>query len=141
MSCIRFNTEAQRKQLKYAVSVDEPIASWLSPDVTDSKTKRIHMMAQDRNPKIRESAALSINLPIATAWLLAQDKSDNVRSCLARNENVPEGVLRLLAVDKSATVRQWIAVNYCTPYDTIDMLATDSDKQVRQLIEWRKSIQ
>lgn len=139
MSCIRFNTEAQREQLKYAAQADA-IAKWLSPELTDSKLDRIRTMAKDRKHKIRESAALAVNIPEDVAWLLAEDKHVDVRSCLARNENVPCDVLRVLGRDKSATVRAWVAVNFFAPQDTMDELAKDFDETVRKLVSWKHSL-
>lgn len=139
MSCIRFNTDAQREQLKYAADADA-IAQWLSPELTDSKLDRIRVMAKDRRAKIRESAALAVNIPDDVALLLVNDKSSEVRACLARNENVPCDVLRVLGRDKSATVRAWVAVNFFAPQDTMELLADDNDEQVRKLVLWKSSL-
>jgi hypothetical protein len=139
MSCIRFNTEAQMKQLKSITADDGAVAQWLSPGATDSKIARIRAMAKDKNSKIRESAALSIHLPEDVAFALATDKSANVRACLARNESTPQAILRELSDDKSPTVRSWVAVNFFTPADVIKKLASDEDEQVRQLVQWKNS--
>jgi len=140
MSCIRFNTEAQMKQLKSITAEDGAVAQWLSPGATDSKIARIRAMAKDKNSKIRESAALSIHLPEDVASELARDKSVDVRACLARNESTPSNVLRALAKDKSPVVRQWVAVNFFTPNDVMESLSTDKDEQVRQLVQWKQSV-
>ena len=137
MSCIRFNTEAQMKQLHSITAEDGAVAQWLSPGATDSKIARIRAMAKDKNSKIRESAALSIHLPEDVAFVLAGDKNANVRACLARNESTPQAILRELSMDKSPAVRRWVAVNFFTPADIIQKLASDDDEQVRQLVEWK----
>jgi hypothetical protein len=139
MSCIRFNTEAQMKQLKSITAEDGAVAQWLSPGATDSKIERIRAMAKDKNNKIRESAALSIHLPEDVAFALATDKNANVRACLARNESTPQAILRELSDDKSPAVRSWVAVNFFTPADVMKKLALDEDEQVRQLVQWKDS--
>ena len=133
MSCLHFNTDAQREQLKVARSSEEPIAQWLSPDMSDSKIDRIRNMAKDKHSKIRESAALSIHIPEDVALILSGDKNTEVRCCLARNENVPISVLRVMAYDKAFIVRCWVAVNHSTPNDVRDMLTFDDNKKVRHL--------
>jgi hypothetical protein len=137
MSCIRFNTEAQMKQLQSITAEDGAVAQWLSPGATDSKIARIRAMAKDKNSKIRESAALSIHLPEDVAFVLAGDKNANVRACLARNESTPQAILWELSMDKSPMVRRWVAVNFFTPADIIQKLASDDDEQVRQLVQWK----
>jgi hypothetical protein len=135
MSCLHFNTDAQREQLEAARDSNEPIAQWLSPGASDSKVERIRRMAQDKNAKIRESAALSIHIPEDVALTLASDKSFEVRCCLARNENASESVLRVLSYDRTFIVRCWVAVNYSTPEDVLDILAEDKNKKVRLLVQ------
>lgn len=133
MSCLHFNTDAQREQLEAARDSSEPIAQWLSPDVTDSKIERIRRMARDKNPKIRESAALAVNITEDVALVLAGDKNVDVRICLARNENVSESILTVLSHDSKPIVRCWVAVNRNTAADVRDRLASDTNKKVRQL--------
>lgn len=140
MSCIRFNTEAQLKQLKMITPEDGAVAQWLSPGATDSKIARIRAMAKNKNYKIRESAALSVHLPEDVAWVLARDKNVNVRACLARNETTPCDILRLLGGDKSPIVRRWVAVNFYAPLDVMEKLASDKDSQVRQLVQWKDGL-
>ena len=92
MSCIRFNTTAMKSQLDQARNAgvgDDPVASFLSPAITESKIARIVTMSQDANPKIRESAALSYHAPLAVYEKLARDSDEGVRSCLARNHTSP----------------------------------------------------
>lgn len=143
MSCIRFNTTAMKSQLDEARSRglgDEPVASFLSPPITESKVKRIVRMSEDANPKIRESAALSYHAPLSVYEKLAKDPDEGVRSCLARNHTVPCDVLRVLARDSSETVRAFVAVNYSVPEDAMELLAQDSSPTVQKLVAWKASL-
>ncbi len=144
MSCIRFNTPAQMRQLD-ALNADpvlgsQAVAAFLSPEVTDSKISRLRRMSTDRNAKIRESAALHKHTPTECFEKLAVDRVESVRVCVARNEATPCDVLRTLARDKSATVRSWVAVNYFVPQDVMEMLSQDADKDVRALVEWKSAL-
>ena len=55
MSCIRFNTTAQRQQLsgETRLAGDDPVAAFLSPAITTYKVERIRRLSTDANPKIR----------------------------------------------------------------------------------------
>lgn len=144
MSCIRFNTPAQRAQLD-RLKIDThlantAIAQFLSPPVTDSKVQRLISMSKDKNPKIRESAALSIHLPEEQRWALARDKVESVRICVARNEATPCDILRYLASDKSSQVRCWVAVNFFVPADVMSILDSDSSDEVRALVNWKRGL-
>jgi len=144
MSCIRFNTPAQQAQIRNALlqgrAGEEPVAQFLSPSVTESKVKRIVAMSTDKNPKIRESAALSYHAPLAVYEKLATDPDQGVRECLARNTHTPCDVLRTLATDSSERVRAFVAVNYNVPADAMDSLASDSSELVRALVAWKASL-
>jgi hypothetical protein len=144
MSCIRFNTPAQERQLDVLNSNPilnaESVAAFLSPDVTETKIARLRSMAKDRNFRIRESAALHKHTPEECFWALAKDRVESVRICVARNEATPCDVLRLLAKDKSEQVRSWVAVNYFVPADVMQDLAEDSCESVRQLVTWKSSL-
>lgn len=144
MSCIRFNTPAQRRQLAENAPAmqrsDDPVAQFLSPEVTDSKVARIRRLAQDSNPKIRESAALSYHAPLEVSEALAHDPEASVRACLARNEHTPCDVLRQLASDPDETVRAWVAINYFVPADAMERLAEDESATVRALVAWKASL-
>jgi len=144
MSCIRFNTPAQLRQLDELRSDeskrDQSIAQFLSPEVTDSKILRIRAMAKDKNPKIRESAALGYHTPEDVMWELAKDKNEGVRVCVARNETTPCDILRHLGNDKSEQVRSWVAVNFFVPDDVMEVLATDKSETVRKLVGWKASL-
>jgi len=144
MSCIRFNTPAQVAQLdrlrKDSVLANTAIAQFLSPPLTDTKVARLVAMSQDKNPKIRESAALSLHLPDEQRWELARDKTESVRICVARNEATPCDVLRFLAKDKSAQVRSWVAVNFFVPADAMELLEQDNSADVRALVQWKRNL-
>jgi len=144
MSCIRFNTPAQMRQLD-ALTADpvlgsEAVAAFLSPQVTESKVARLRAMSTDKNPKIRESAALHKHTPADCFEALARDRVESVRVCVARNESTPCDVLRVLAADRSAAVRSWVAVNFFVPQDAMDLLAQDSDLSVRALVKWKTEL-
>ena len=144
MSCIRFNTPAQQRQLDELKNNPErraeAIAQWLSPELTTSKVDRIRALAKDKNPKIRESAALSYHLPEDVARLLLTDKNEGVRICLARNEYTPCDILRELSKDKSAQVRSWVAINYFVPEDVMHELSEDPSPEVRKLVAWKSEL-
>jgi hypothetical protein len=144
MSCIRFNTPAQHAQIRDALlngrDNDDPVAQFLSPTVTDSKVARLVNMSTDRNPKIRESVALSYHAPARVYEALATDSDDGVRECLARNPHAPCDVLRTLASDKNERVRAFVAVNYNVPDDAMEALASDDSELVRALVEWKTTL-
>lgn len=144
MSCIRFNTPAQRAAMRAMapsqLSAAEAAALHPSPPVTESKIRRLRMLARDPNPKIRESVASSYNTPADLFETLAADPDDGVRSCVARNEAAPCDVLRTLAQDRSETVRGWVAVNYFVPDDAMRALANDESATVRSLVNWKSSL-
>ncbi len=144
MSCIRFNTPAQMRQLDALKEspelANEAVAAFLSPAVTESKIARLRTMAADRRPKIRESAALNIHTPAEVFSTLARDSETSVRVCVARNEATPCDVLRMLATDPSEEVRSWVAINYFVPADAMEALAHDPSERVRQLVSWKASL-
>ena len=118
MSCIRFNTPAQRAQLD-ALKADKKlnetaVAKFLGPEFGESKINRLRSMAKDKN--------------------------EGVRICVARNETTPCDILRHLATDKSEQVRSWVAVNFFVPQDTMELLATDKSESVRKLVAWKADL-
>ena len=144
MSCIRFNTPAQLAQLD-ALRADpalssEAVAQFRSPEVTESKIARLRLLASHRNPKIRESVALSYHVPEDVMWDLARDKNEGVRVCVARNESTPCDILRELAGDRSEQVRSWVAVNFYVPEDAMLRLADDPSESVRRLVAWKSQL-
>jgi hypothetical protein len=144
MSCIRFNTPAQRQALRDHAPVmltpEEAAALHPAPAVTESKIARLRLLATHQNPKIRESVASSYHAPEDLFETLAVDPEVSVRACLARNESVPCDILRSLADDESETVRGWLAVNYYVPADVMDRLAEDPDETVRSLVRWKSEL-
>lgn len=144
MSCIRFNTPAQRRQLAAdapaMMTSDDPVAQFLSPAVTASKVARIRRLAADANPKIREAAALSYHAPVEIYETLSRDPDAGVRACIAKNEHVPCDILRRLADDPDERVRGFVAINYFVPADAMAALADDPSALVRGLVDWKASL-
>jgi len=144
MSCIRFNTPAQRQAMRDHAPVmltpEEAAALHPAPAVTESKIARLRLLATHANPKIRESVASSYHAPEDLFEALAHDPEASVRACLARNESVPCDILRSLADDESETVRGWLAVNYFVPVDVMERLADDPDDTVRSLVRWKSEL-
>jgi hypothetical protein len=144
MSCIRFNTPAQRAQMAAmapAMLTSEQAAQLHpAPPVTDSKIRRLRLLAESANPKIRESVASSYNTPVDLFERLAKDADAGVRGCVARNEAAPCDVLRELSHDADETVRGWVAVNFFVPEDVMQQLADDASATVRSLVQWKSSL-
>lgn len=133
MSCIRFTTEAMKQQLLTAPSVDEPVAQFLSPVLSESKITRLKLLAKNANPKIRESVALNYHTPGMVLWELSIDVADSVRECVARNPYTPQGVLEELSEDKSERVRAFIASNKSTPEHVLQKLVQDKSVLVQNV--------
>ncbi|TQL48174.1 hypothetical protein FB562_1258 [Homoserinimonas aerilata] len=144
MSCIRFNTPAQlaamREHVPVMLTPEEAAALHPAPPVTESKIRRLRILAQDQNPKIRESVASNYHTPEDLFEVLARDPDDGVRSCVARNEYAPCDVLRSMADDASEQVRGWLAVNYYVPADVMERLAADPSETVRKLVNWKGAL-
>ena len=144
MSCIRFNTPAQRQAMREHAPVmltpEEAAKLHPAPAVTESKIARLRILARDSNPKIRESVASSYHAPTEIFELLARDPDDGVRAWLARNENVPCDILRSLSNDPSPTVRGWLALNLFVPEDVLRQLADDPDETVRARVAWKVAL-
>ncbi|HEY8280930.1 MAG TPA: hypothetical protein VIG28_00500 [Leifsonia sp.] len=144
MSCIRFNTPAQRLAMREhrpaMLTAEQAAALHPSPPVTESKIRRLRLLAEDANPKIRESVASSYHAPEDVLRRLAGDPDDGVRGCVAKNESTPCDILRMLAGDRSETVRGWVAVNYFVPDDVMAALADDRSSTVRSLVKWKAGL-
>jgi hypothetical protein len=144
MSCIRFNTPAQRAQMAAGaptmLTAEEAARLHPAPPVTASKIQRLRLLAESSNPKIRESVASSYHAPTELFERLAHDVNAGVRGCVARNDAVPCEVLRELSHDTDATVRGWVAVNFFAPDDVMRELADDPDATVRSLVAWKSSL-
>lgn len=111
-----------------------------APPVTESKIRRLRLLASDANPKIRESAASSHHTPADLFETLAGDADEGVRACVARNESAPCDVLRSLADDPSERVRGFLAVNFFVPGDVMRHLADDPSETVRGLVTWKGAL-
>jgi hypothetical protein len=145
MSCIRFNTPAQRRQMAAMapsmITAEEAAALHPAPPVTESKITRLRILAKDANPKIRESVASSYHAPENLFEELAHDPDAGVRSWLARNETVPCDILRSLADDESEAVRGFLALNFYVPADVMEKLADDESETVRALVRWKSELE
>lgn len=111
-----------------------------APPVTETKLKRLRLLAVDPNPKIRESAASSYHTPEDVMAKLAIDPDAGVRGCVARNEYTSCDILRSMADDESDMVRGWLAVNYFVPTDVMERLAEDPSETVRSLVRWKSEL-
>ena len=148
MSCIRFNTPAQRQAMRDAalsMLTDEEAAelartSHPAPPVTASKIARLRILATDANPKIRESVASSYHTPEDVMIALSKDEDAGVRGCVARNESTSCDILRSLADDESEMVRGWLAVNFYVPADVMERLEQDESETVRSLVRWKSDL-
>ena len=144
MSCIRFNTPAQRAQMRAAapamLTPEQAAALHPAPVVTASKVRRLRLLAESPNPKIRESVASSYHTPVDLLERLAHDEDAGVRGCVARNEASPCDVLRELAHDPHESVRGWVAVNFYVPDDVMRELVDDTSETVRSLVAWKASL-
>ena len=141
MSCIRFNTPAQREQMRRLapsmLTAEQVAELHPSPPVTASKIARLRLLATHENPKIREAVASSYNTPVDLFETLARDTDAGVRGCVARNEATPCDILRSLVGDPDEQVRSFLAVNYYVPEDAMAVLADDASRQVRALVAWK----
>jgi len=144
MSCIRFNTPAQRRQMAAMapsmITAEEAAALHPAPPVTESKIARLRILAANPNPKIRESVASSYHAPEDLFETLAKDPDAGVRSWIARNETVPCDILRSLADDESEAVRGFLALNFYVPADVMEKLANDESDTVRGLVKWKSEL-
>jgi hypothetical protein len=148
MSCIRFNTPAQRQAMAAAAPsmLSSAEAARLAatqhpaPPVTDSKIARLRILSADPNPKIRESVASGYHTPEEVMRTLAADPDAGVRSCVARNEYTSCDILRSLADDESEQVRGFLAVNFFVPADVMERLADDPSETVRSLVRWKSEL-
>ena len=144
MSCIRFNTPAQRRQMAAMapsmITAEEAAALHPAPPVTESKIARLRILAANPNPKIRESVASSYHAPEDLFEVLAKDPDAGVRSWIARNETVSCDILRSLVDDESEAVRGFLALNYYVPSDVMEKLADDESETVRGLVKWKSEL-
>jgi hypothetical protein len=144
MSCIRFNTPAQRQAMRdhrpVMLDVEAVPKPHPTPPVTATKIARLRALAESENAKIRESVASNHHTPVDLFATLSRDPDAGVRSCIARNEHVPIDVLRSLAHDESEIVRGFLAVNFVVPADVVRGLADDESDIVRGLVSWKSAL-
>jgi hypothetical protein len=144
MSCIRFNTPAQRQAMRdhrpVMLTPEEAAVLHPAPPVTETKIARLRLLATNENPKIRESVASGYNTPADLFETLARDADEGVRCCIARNENTPCDVLRSLADDPSERVRGFLALNFFVPADVMELLTGDRSETVRGLVDWKRTL-
>ena len=140
MSCVSFLSPAQRAALRESddeqLTPEEIRAVHPSPPATESKLRRIRMLARSADPNIRQSAALNQQCPVDVLECLAEDPDPSVRRCVARQPKAPEPLLRHLAHDAVADVRGWVAANPGVPQSLLSQLADDPDPTVRSVVAW-----
>ncbi|MFZ2963261.1 MAG: hypothetical protein WA006_01085 [Rhodoglobus sp.] len=144
MSCIRFNTPAQRRQMASMapamLTAEQAAALHPAPEFTPSKLARLRLLARDANPRIRERAALDSHTPEEVMAELARDADEGVRACVARNEATPCDILRSLVDDPAERVRGFLALNFFVPQDAMARLAQDRSRTVRGLVSWKTDL-
>lgn len=144
MSCIRFNTPAQRRQMAAMapamVTAERAAALHPAPEFTATKLARLRLLSTDANPRIRERVALDSHTPDDVMAALAADPDDGVRACVARNEATPCNILRGLVDDPSERVRGFLALNFFVPQDAMARLAEDRSRTVRGLVSWKTEL-
>ncbi len=144
MSCIRFNTPAQLAQMRAMapamLTAEQAADLHPAPAMTETKIRRLRLLAADANPKIRERAALDHHTPADVVERLAADADEGVRCCVARNEATPCDVLRSLVDDPSERVRGFLALNFYVPHDAMQTLARDASETVRSLVSWKSEL-
>jgi len=139
MSCIRFNTEAQRQQFRFADCEAVSVSAFTSTEITQTKIDRVVAMSKSGNHKIREAAAASHIAPEHVYFALSRDEIATVRTWVARNDYAPSAVLQDLSEDVDETVRSFVAINRFTPKDAILKLLEDQSEQVRNLARWTQA--
>jgi hypothetical protein len=140
MSCIRFNTNAQREAMRRdaaALAGGDQAILHLSPPVTESKIARLRQLAAHPRPGIRQSVASNRHAPQDLLVALAADRDAAVRGEVARNETTDPALVERLSHDRDAQVRCWAVLHPALPDDRVRELATDGDAQVARLAGWR----
>lgn len=140
MSCIRFNTKAQRESMAAdagALSSEDGAILHLAPPVTESKLTRLRLLAAHPRPGIRQSVASNLHAPLDLLEALAADRDPAVRGEVAKNPTSPPALVAGLAADPDARVRCWAVLNPLLPDDAVRAMAGDRDAQVARLVGWR----
>lgn len=140
MSCIRFNTKAQRESMAEdagTLSSEDGAILHLAPPVTESKLSRLRLLAAHPRPGIRQSVASNLHAPLDLLESLAADAAPAVRGEVAKNPSSPAALVSRLAADPDARVRCWAVLNPVLPDDAVREMADDRDAQVSRLVGWR----
>ncbi|MGT2427291.1 hypothetical protein [Amnibacterium kyonggiense] len=140
MSCIRFNTSAQREAMRHdaaALAPGDQAVLHLSPPVTESKIARLRLLAGHARPTIRQSVASNRHAPQDLLVALAADRDPGVRGEVARNQATGPAVVAALSRDEDPRVRCWAVLNPVLPDERLRELAADPDAQVARLAGWR----
>jgi hypothetical protein len=140
MSCIRFNTPAQRQAMRAPLQSEDAAVLHLAPPVTPSKIARLRLLAESPSPGIRQSVAANRHAPSDLLENLGRDADPAVRGEVARNETTPPELLHRLAGDADARVRCWAVLNPGLPDADVARLEHDLDAQVRRLAGWRRDV-
>jgi hypothetical protein len=140
MSCIRFNTTAQREAMRQdaaALAAGDQAILHLSPPVTESKIVRLRLLAAHERASIRQSVASNRHAPQDLLHALAADRDAAVRGEVARNEATDAVLIETLSHDRDSRVRCWAVLNPALPEQRVRELAADPDAQVSRLAGWR----
>ncbi|GAA4740716.1 hypothetical protein GCM10025783_09610 [Amnibacterium soli] len=140
MSCIRFNTNAQREAMRHdaaALEAGDQAILHLSPPVTESKIARLRLLAAHDRASIRQSVASNLHAPQDLLEALAADRDAAVRGEVAKNEATPPELVATLSRDRDARVRCWAVLNPTLPEERVRELQDDRDAQVARLAGWR----
>jgi hypothetical protein len=140
MSCIRFNTSAQRAAMRHdaaALAAGDQAILHLSPPVTESKIARLRLLAEHSRPTIRQSVASNRHAPHDLLEVLAADRDPAVRGEVAKNEATAAELVAVLSSDRDARVRCWAVLNPVLPEERVHALVHDPDPQVARLAGWR----
>ena len=140
MSCIRFNTTAQRESMRRdaaALAAADRAILHRSPEVTESKVLRMRLLAEHTRASIRQSVASNRSAPLDLLERLAADRDAGVRGEVAKNETTPVPLVEALSHDRDARVRCWAVLNPALPDERVRELAADRDAQVSRLAGWR----
>lgn len=144
MSCIRFNTTAQRDAMRAdasALAAGDQAILHLSPPVTESKIARLRLLARHDRAGIRQSVASNRHTPQDLLAILARDADAAVRGEVAKNESTSVSLLTTLSHDRDARVRCWVVLNPLLPDARVREMASDGDAQVVRMAGWRLSSQ
>ena len=140
MSCIRFNTKAQRESMAAdagALSSEDGAILHLAPPVTESKLTRLRLLAEHPRAGIRQSVASNLHAPLDLLEALAADRDPAVRGEVAKNQVSPPALVARLAADGDARVRCWAVLNPVLPDEAVRAMTADRDAQVARLAGWR----